>query len=197
MSRVIIEKVMPTGWHYMQGRFRINAEGHEELIQNVIEWRVQNGTPVGDVESDVESYICSHFPDQCHPEFRGIKKTIMQIPPKANNRFIDKLTQWGLSIKNLKESQDLVTDAEANRRGESCINCIHNVSWENQCKPCVANGLRLFTLIRKNRDSAHWRKLSACNLFNHCNRTAIFLNKDLIPMNDAAPDHCWIRKEKI
>lgn len=192
---------MPGGWAYLQdGTFRIEAESYEELLDNVREWRLQNGKPVGDVETEVESYICNTYPRQCRNRSTGSAPPRWAqaiIPNRATvNKFVDRITQWALGVSKHPDSKNLMEDGLANQRAERCQICPQNDTWENNCPSCVTNAQRLLALIRRGKEHASWRKLHGCKAMGHCNRTAIYLPSSLVTETPETPPECWIHTLK-
>lgn len=187
---------MPTGWNYIQGGNEkleggdvIRAGSFQELLEAVLDYRTSNGIDVGNVYLDVETQICSRFPQQCkgytpftdanHPEVKRI-------------RIIDRIARWAAKIgsgQTRKVHQD-----EAERRAAICEACPNNVAWQADCGGCMKNAQRLCALIRGTSDVSKAGNLRACKVLGHCNRTAIWLDMALINKSDEAPANCWAKR---
>lgn len=196
---------MPGGWHYDQPLNNGSIqrlppmEGaigtYDELLQYVLTWRLENNYPVGDVRADVEEYICKNFPRQCVDisiQSVDLIDQFLKNPP--GTRFIDKIIDW--ATKLAYRSVELVHSGTASQRTLACLGCQYNKDWENSCPQCVTKAHQLLGLIRKGNDiPGQWRKLKACHLFGHCNRTAVWLKKKELPESDKTPPpNCWIQK---
>jgi len=194
--RVIKGMVMPGGWHYkVEGvRRPYEAISYDDLIAKELQYRLENGLPVGDVQQDVDEYICSTFPNQCHRVSRREAPAHgPTAPPRGKaSRFIDHLIQWG---ERIYESQriELVLESEANDRAKVCVECKLNGEWRNLCPNCVTRAEQLFGIIRQGRDVARWRKLKACRLYRMDTRTAVWLRDTRCEPDLAfiAPQNCW------
>jgi hypothetical protein len=194
---------MPNGWHFNQplndGTLQRlpPVEGsigaYEELLQYVLTWRLENNYPVGDVRGDVDNYICTNFPRQCNQisiQSYDVLDNFLKNPP--GTRFIDKIIDWATGYAY--RTVEVVHKATADQRSLSCIGCQYNKDWENSCPQCVTKAYQLLGLIRKGKEAERWRKLKACHLFGHCNRTAVWLKKKELPLSShVPPPNCWIQ----
>lgn len=199
-TRVIQGVIMPGGWHYLQNhngvQIRLEAASHLELLSAVQLWRSQNGVMIGDVEKDVEQYICNNFPRQCRI---GSQATpIPQIYGVAHNRFIDRIMQWIMKIRGNPKAQTFVPKEIANKRADICASCSENIEWANSCGSCVSNAKALLGLIRQGRDTdtPYWPRLKGCMKNGWDNRTSIWLSKEALA-DQGSPDNCWMRKDGL
>lgn len=193
--KVIEGMVMPTGWHFMQdGQTRIDAATFKDLAQAVLEWRLQNRVPVGNVALDVERFICSKYPAQCHPEgFVQMRPRQGQPHAPTNpSKRSDALTKWALEMQKKPGIADQVPEQEANARAMTCIACKQNISWPRSCARCHDEVERLLTMLRGGRDVTHWRKLNICSATEQDCRSIVWLKKDLL-RRDRVPSNCWLK----
>ena len=51
----------PTGWFYLQGNNRINASSQNDLYSKVSDFRASNQIPIGNLTTDVDSFLASLF----------------------------------------------------------------------------------------------------------------------------------------
>lgn len=186
---------MPDGWHFIQeGQFRIDAGSYKDLLDAVQNWRIQNSRPVGDVDGDVIDYICTKFPQQCQMTPAVVAQAV-QIFRQVGQRFVDAIIEWAHRVRGNPIVQRIETDREAERRGGICLNCVHNKEWENSCPNCVTEANRLLVMIRRNKDLAPSlaKRMHGCKIQNHCNRTAVWLPKEVFIPSPELPPHCWLK----
>lgn len=181
---------MPDGWHYEQDGFIIRADNsHEQLIENVTHWRIQNNKPVGDVRKDVNDWICAKYPRQCNvvnPNFSD-GGTIVN----DTQAYLDKITSWA-HIKS-KVNGKLVDGQIAGERAYKCQHCPNNKVWaKTGCQSCIQNMQRLLISVRQNKDVSQGAELGGCTVLKHDNRTAVWLEEN--NTLDNLPGHCWCRK---
>lgn len=188
--------VMPGGWHYEfvhtnNQTVRVDAPTYFDLLTRVQTFRIENGLPVGDVKRDVDTYICSNFPNQCH-QFASFSPPQAAPVPSANSvRFIDKITMWLTGMRSSQQETLFKNDAEI--RAKACLNCPLNKDWRHDCAACVENANRLGSFLRGGKDVQHHSKLGGCTLFNHDNRTAVWLNESNFQKRSDAPLGCWLK----
>ncbi len=190
MSRVIEAIVPPGGWHYMQDGVRIppeRADSFDDLLKKVLQFRINNRIPVGDVFNDVQSFVCK-FPNQCHGTFNGV---IHNDPPQGNKpRFIDRLIQWadelrtkGVNVDDGQKRQDRIN---------VCKGCPRAKSWDGLCPACSSHLHEVLTLIKKGRLTDI---TLGCEVYGFDCDTAAMVHRSILP-NDTTtpPDNCWMRQ---
>lgn len=177
--------VMPNGWHYPQGNFTVRADTFEDLVEALIQHRLNNKIPVGDVVVDIENYVCSKYPRSCHSTMGN--PVPLNVSP---SKMIDSVMKYANEMYG--HSHEFVTDTEANRRAEICRNCACNIAWENACATCVGHAKRLLAVIRQNRDVSQHSKLHQCQVTKHDNRTAVWIKNN--KTHHKVPSNCWMEQ---
>lgn len=187
MAKPIIGIIPPSGWHYYDGDARLTGHNYNNLIKVVEEYRAENHLPIGDVEGDVNSYICSNWPTFCH----GVDMvTITSVNPSGD--LLNDIQTWARNIQNSKDHVQYVTDDLAEQRAKICRSCPNNVNWRGGCSSCINATDRLSASVRQGRDTASSAVLGGCSLMRHDNRTAIFLDRDELQSASNLPADCWI-----
>jgi hypothetical protein len=201
MSRVIDSIVMPGGWHFpvldrtgkpLPSPLRSNS--YQQLIQAVIKFRADNVIPIGDVEAEVEEYICSNFPHMCH-RVPGASVTVevKYSLPKQIVTLTDRMLEWLDSRIENHSIENLELKSEAERRAEICSRCPYNVRWNSSCSTCVDAVNRMSTILRCGQDTRPGKKLRACQILGHENRAAVWLRRSNLASSPDLPSHCWLR----
>lgn len=197
MSYVIKSMVMPTGWHYEQptnkGTTKLQADSYDELVKFVEDWRAVNGIEVGNVQMDVDTYICTKYPLQCGRPIHAWNQAPM---PKKGQNFVDKISQWMLVLTRRQGGVPLVYDEVAKKRAEICEACPHNTPYQNSCRPCMSSITQNGAILRKGRNAANAKGLHGCNILNQDNKTAVFLDVYGEGFdNNQLPEFCWAKKK--
>jgi hypothetical protein len=163
---------------------------YPNLLKVVEDYRAENHLPLGDVEGDVNSYICSNWPKYCH----GVDMvTITSINPvTATGELLTDVTTWAKNILQSTDPHPLVTDELAEERAKTCRACPQNVNWRGGCSSCIAAADRLCASVRQARDTASSAVLGGCALMRHDNRTAIFLDRSVLQRATNLPEFCWV-----
>jgi hypothetical protein len=197
-TKVIVDLVMPDGWHYFQEfseeSIRIDAGTYDELLFEVYNFRTQNGIPVDTVQRDVDDFICSTYPRQCHA--RATSKVVAaagkQIPETQKARFIDDLARWANGL--LDGAVEFVLPSVAEARAFRCIECPYNRDWRTSgCSRCNDDASRLFVILRRGKDTGHCKKLLGCTLHKFDTRSAVWIREPR-KRSDRAPSSCWVER---
>lgn len=191
MAKPIQGMVPPGGWHYYQSDVRLQGYSYDDLLKAVEHYRAENHLPIGDVEGDVNSYLCSNWPMYCH----GVDMvTITSVNPlTASGELMQDIGVWARNILQSTEPNPLVPDDLAEERAKVCRGCSENVNWRGGCSSCVVSTDRLCASVRQARDTASSAVLGGCRLMRHDNRTAIFLDRDALQKSANLPDYCWVK----
>lgn len=182
-------KIMPEGWHYIINGHRVTSDiSWEDLVHRVIDYCIQNGFPVGDIENEMTKWVCETYPHQC-----SIINPNFDAPAVINDTqaYLDTITTWA-HIKS-KINGKLVDTQIASQRAAICEQCLNNKIWaKTGCQSCIANMQRLLVSIRQNKDTIQGADLGGCTMLKHDNRTAVWLDDNNTTEN--LPGHCWCRK---
>lgn len=190
MAKVIIGMVPPGGWHYYDSDAKLTSHSYEGLLKAVTDYRAENHLPIGDVEGDINSYICSNWPNFCH----GVDMVVVtSIHPETKQQtLLNDITIWAKNILNSKTANNLVSDDLAEQRAKTCKSCQYNKNWRGGCGSCVSATERISASIRNGRDTRSSSKLGGCELMRHDNRSAIFFDKSKLSQATSLPEHCWM-----
>ena len=184
--------IPPGGWHYTQSDVTLKGNSLYDLYKVVTDFRVQNHLPLGDVEGDVDSSICGNHPAFCH----GVDNVTINVLSKnriaASAELLQDITTWGNNVLRSTEKHLLVSDEEAERRAKICISCPNNANWRSGCGSCIISAERICASVRQGRDTKTTRVLGGCHLLRHDNRTAVFLDKEVLASSGNLPTNCWL-----
>lgn len=189
MAKPIIGLVPPTGWHYFEGDVRLNSHSYESLLKVVENFRAENHLPIGDVEGDVNSYICSSWPNFCH----GVDMvSVTSVHPQNKaTELLNDITVWARNILHSQTPNQLVSDDLAEERAKTCRECEFNINWRSGCGSCISATDRVCASIRNGRDTKSSAVLGGCSILRHDNRSAIFFDKSKLAVTKV-PDNCWL-----
>ena len=190
MAKVILGMIPPGGWHYFDSDAKLTAHSYEGLLKVVEDYRAENHLPVGDVEGDINSYICSNWPNFCH----GVDMVVVTSvhPESAQQSLLNDITTWARNLLNSKTANNLVSNELAEERAKICKDCQHNKNWRGGCVSCIASADRISASVRNGRDTQSSTKLGGCNIMRHDNRSAIFFDKNKLSQSTSTPDNCWM-----
>jgi hypothetical protein len=190
MAKVILGMIPPGGWHYFDSDAKLTAHSYEGLLKVVEDYRAENHLSVGDVEGDINSYICSNWPNFCHGVDMVVVKSVH--PESAQQSLLNDITTWARNLLNSKTVNNLVSNELAEERAKICKGCQHNKNWRGGCSSCIASADRISASVRNGRDTQSSTKLGGCNIMRHDNRSAIFFDKNKLSQATSTPDNCWM-----
>lgn len=190
MAKVILGMIPPGGWHYFDSDAKLTAHSYEGLLKVVEDYRAENHLPVGDVEGDINSYICSNWPNFCH----GVDMIVVTSvnPESAQQSLLNDITTWARNLLNSKTANNLVSNELAEERAKICKGCEHNKNWRGGCASCISAADRISASVRNGRDTKSSTKLGGCSIMRHDNRSAIFFDKTKLSQATSIPDYCWM-----
>lgn len=190
MAKVILGMIPPGGWHYFDSDAKLTAHSYEGLLKVVEDYRAENHLPVGDVEGDINSYICSNWPNFCHGVDMVVVKSVN--PESSQQSLLNDITTWARNLLNSKTVNNLVSDELAEERAKICKGCEHNKSWRSGCASCISSADRISASVRNGRDTKSSTKLGGCRIMRHDNRSAIFFDKNKLSQATSIPNNCWM-----
>jgi len=176
----------PSGWHYEQDGVRIDASGYDQLLIAVETFRANNNLPQGDVEADVDEYICSRWPHFC-----GIFTHVASEEKKIPALLLDDVRVWSMNLLG-GEGYNMVSDELADARAAICEQCPNNTNWKSSCRTCVSTVERQLATVRQARDVYHSANLGGCSVNRFDARTAVFLDAENLTPAAGLPDFCWL-----
>lgn len=185
-------------WHFQQEDFDAIIGGHskDNLVENVLAFRIANQLSVGNPEADVENYYRRRYPERYYLA-SGPNQTFP--PPEKERTALDEI---GLKNKLwAKAKAKLVGKDEAAARATICAGCPSNVTVHEItiCSPCVAQLNRDALILSGNR--AANPDLRFCNALQHDNRVAVWMADENLDRSKkfiaAAPAQCWLRDDGV
>lgn len=193
----------PHCWSFMQefasGDVRIpadgSAEGPDELIRLVRDFRVANRIPMGDVEREIAVHIKKVSPES--DRFRG-KFSVDHInppkPPEKTEPLIQQIGTWLYDVG--RKEPKTIGAIEIKERAAICKDCRHNVRWRTSCEPCNKEVEARGRGVRARSSHEEADQLRACRIHGLHLPTAVFLDRDYLPRRDQkAPETCWLPKQ--
>jgi hypothetical protein len=202
--------IIPTdGWHFFDGDgTKVEGNSHDELVKNVIQYRISNNFPTGNPEVEVDTQICARQPSVCGAGYQEANFT--DAPAKLygqplKRRLIDRIAQWTANRTSRLGAVHYVPAEEAQRRAAICAACPQNtLTWKSEatkdCAPCreriSALEIQSFKLKKGNQLPIE-KRLGACRALGHINEVAIWLEEPQLRhrkyfLNDT-PSVCWLR----
>ena len=191
MAKPILGMIPPGGWHYYESDVKLKGYSLDNLYKVVQNYRAENHIPLGDVIGDVNSYLCSNFPQYCH----GVDMVVVQSvnPMTATGELLNDITTWAKNMLQSNKPHVTVSDDLAEQRSKICLGCKYNVNWRAGCGACIVAAERLSAAVRQARDTRSSKVLGGCSKMRHDNRSAIFFDRDEFTPTGDLPDHCWLK----
>lgn len=178
---------------YKDHEHETTGSGYPELVQAELTWRLQNQKVIGCVECDIENYYRSNYP--AFVTASSVQVIVTEPQRQQGAQLVDGIHEWAIGLYRNPKSQERVSEQEALRRGNICAQCSKNKEWKGGCHNCNENVERLLTMIRGGKDVGLSNQLQGCVTLRHCNRTAIWMNKELIANSDQTPNNCWMKQQ--
>ena len=198
--KVIESLIMPGGWHKPEkDRLDrdmpepIRAHTYKQLIEAVTKFRADNVIPIGDVQADVDTYICTNFPRMCH-QLSGVTRIGIKQSISPMRTLTDKMIQTMDQQIQDHSPENLELKQEAQRRADICASCKFNTRWNSNCGSCVEAVNRMSGILRAGNFTSKDRTLRACQILKHENRSAVWLRLDKIGQSPDLPGYCWARR---
>jgi len=145
--------IPPGGFHFFQSDVKLTGITLNDLYKTVENYRAENGLPLGDVQGDVDMYICGSYPAYCH----GVDRLSINVQSSnrvtASAELLQDITAWANNVLRSTTPHTLVRDDEAERRAKICITCPKNANWKSGCFSCIAATDRVCASIRQGRET--------------------------------------------
>jgi hypothetical protein len=205
--------VPPGGWHVPvpESDEPLRADSHDDLVQVLTRYRIDNNLPMGNPESEIDNYICNAWPHVCGASSLVRSEGEDDKPPLAygqpiKRRLIDRIAGWAANRYSRLGCVQLVSNEEAERRSGLCVGCPKNIiKWRENatrdCAPCAERIQALDVLlykIRRGEKVEREKQLGACLQFGHENQSAVHLSEDMLRhrkhYTTGAPEFCWLLK---
>ena len=201
MSRVNSALVPPFGFRFprnfpAEDNSWIESDTFDNLVTAILNYRVTNKLEVGNVEGDVEAYICGRYPNHCTPTGSG--GTIEATPDEVPKNLRERVSQWSANRYASIGAIEFVTQEEAQRRANICEGCPHNTNWRFGCPPCIAHADRDLIMLRQANSVPNQDKLMGCDICGHDNGTSNWMPLDKLQhakkYKEELPDFCWLKE---
>lgn len=191
MAKPIPQWHPPGGFHYFEGDVKLEARTLEKLYGTVESYRAENYLPSGDVEGDVNMYICGNWPTYCY----GVDMVVVTSvnPATAASELLNDITVWAKNILHSNKRRVTVSDDLAEQRAKICLGCKYNINWRSGCGACIVAAERISASVRQARETKSSKVLGGCSKMRHDNRSAIFFDRDEFVTTGDLPDHCWLK----
>lgn len=192
MAKPIWGFTPPGGWHYYESDVRLEGITLDNLYEVVTNYRAENHLPVGDVQGDVNSFLCSNYPTHCHGvDMVAITSVVAQ---SRATELLNDITIWARNFMSSRNQHLLVSDDLAEQRAKICKTCPNNIAWKSGCKSCIIAADRLSTSLRQARDTQTTKALGGCRQLRHDNRSAVFFDRSHFTAPPDLHPHCWLNE---
>jgi hypothetical protein len=185
--------IPPGGFHFQVANGVIlKSPTYTALIKDIMDWRTQNGEPIGSPEKDVDRYFCKTWPHFCVPETH-------ERSGDGRSSMLKLVNGW--TARTLRDQPfggyDLVDQKTSESRCVTCISCPFNKPWRSDCGACMKSTDAISARIRQLRKIALDDGLVGCSINGFDNKTAVhMLVADLRLTDDQLsrlPQNCWIQ----
>lgn len=179
------QQMLPKGGHHFDAHGRtFKGEDHEEVIEQLKTYRINNMIPVGNPEQEVLASYASHSP--------WMVTAVDESPAKIGKHY----SNWRDWVHSMWKNalHRIVTRKEASIRWEICCACKHNLKLEVSKSDEGAETLRRVFLLRRGQDVP--KELGFCSLHLWDNSIACFLEDPLKASrkskDSADQPKCWV-----
>lgn len=184
-------------WHYYQPGFvePIQAQGYEDLIKAIENFRLRNEIEMGDPEKDVQNYLRHRYPRLSKP-IGPDKAKKSPAMARTSRTLIDEVRLWSKLAK--QRAWKNIPQKQANKRSAVCINCPSNrpVNEITHCTPCVSALNRTQVILTQGKAPAD--PIGICTTCMQDNRVAVFMPKEELERSlkwvEETPKECWLRE---
>lgn len=176
------QTIKANNWAMLQDRVRqhLDANGHQDVVIDP------------DALMDHAARIASQISPGCCFEHEDMK------PQNRRLALGDVIRFSRTMLLNLAKGLKRVEQAEADRRGAICANCIHNVT-PGGCGGCAGSGVAAATigLLVGERKTAADAKLQSCQFCGCFNKAQVWFPLEDLQggmtktLRAELPDHCW------
>lgn len=189
---------MKPGWAFPTENPIAFGYNHETLVQAVVNYRLANDIPLGDVEADVANDLCARQSFLCREEAVNMDETLEL--DKANAR--TPLERVRLASKLFAHNRgtgwkELETKEAAEKRAAICENCPQNCPFAelSSCSPCHDELTRQSTMISQGQRTS--KNPGWCSAVLMDLRSGVFLPKEALERQlkraEVTPSFCWLR----
>jgi len=189
-----------TGWVYEEPSTGVTFKKVilSELVQAVTQHRIDNGIPAGDVDGDVQNFICRKLEEKGFAAECGVCVAQPATPKKGFT--VADVKSFGNSIAHVFKNGGVVSQAEATRRAGICVQCKLNTTVRG-CTGCAQITSFVFKIIGAKK-TPYDSKLKQCGNCGCPLAAKVWITKsDLLERQQVAenletyPDHCWMKQE--
>lgn len=194
--KALTGQLPPGGWHLpVMEDVVLEAPTKDLLIKMVFDWRLRNGYAPGDVEKDIDDFVCSQWPKYCG-------NTPNEIATENKGVDLDKrVASYAASVaRNMPRGGYEVTPTlQAVERAKICTACSSNLLWKKGCGSCSNSTENLLYQVRGMRSVPGETALGACNITGNELKTDVWLDTQRLseesPLKEALPQNCWKLRE--
>lgn len=208
---VMTSVMMPGGWHYEEhGKMIVEeAVSYDDLINKLAEYRGFCGQALGDPQADIDSYICSKYPNMCGryaaPEEEGVDKVELCYGRPIIKSPRERVMQWAANRMQNAGQIEFVDSEEADRRAQICAECPKQVQWNQAIEGCpgcqtyVEEVEAMLIKLRRNKVSVSILNLygHSCTVAGHDLETACWLEEPALRhrknYTGKFPHKCWLK----
>lgn len=167
----------------------LRAGTEQDLTKLIFEYRLRNNIPIGDIESEINGYYCTKWPDCC----TGLSSAT------HTEKLLDRITRWvALMARGMPRGGYKLAEKEvAETRAASCHGCPNNKSWRGGCAGCSSSVATMLLSLRQMRKTSHDGNLLGCVEFGFENGAAVWLPQQPATdeQNARLPERCWMKRK--
>lgn len=185
----------PDGYYFVDSDgVKHTGKNWSDLVQQVRDYRVRNGKPVGSPIQEINAFTCARYPAGC------VEVTKCDLKTASSKGGVSKgaalaaaVNRWlQLVARALGENPTpLVSKEEAQKRAAICTKCPRQAAWASSCAQCAGAAFRIGVAIRKNQDVARGDSLMGCSVLGEDTRTSVWLPRLKPAEQPELPENCW------
>ncbi|MEI6870652.1 MAG: hypothetical protein WCL08_00080 [Verrucomicrobiota bacterium] len=186
----------PGGWRYEEPSTgqAFSAITKRDLVNAVRKHRMSKNIPIGNLELDVEAWLCAKIP-------AGKCEESSEVPLSVKESWsLSDVRSFAESVAFTLKNGGVVSSGEATRRAEICVSCKLNTTVKG-CTGCSGISTFIFSIMgaRKTPYDSQMKQCGACG----CPLAAkVWITKPDLESRqqvqdamDTYPAYCWMKQE--
>lgn len=150
------------------------------LIDKVREYRERLGLPVGDLQKEIFTQVCTRNPAGCREQ--GRKDGVLPTDDLHKS-----ILGWLGKIAENRKKIKFVSEAQARQQAAICAACSRLRPWRNACGACTGSADKIVAGLLAGK--AQFDNSRGCASLREDPRASVWIEQP--PVEGPLPDNCW------